>query len=98
MNPIGIIDSDRLAGIPKRYWARHEYCFHLHDLMVGLTREMARQEADHVQFDIESEEELELLNSGIHALDFLDVSGRGNLERRVVVDHVSMSLYGDMLT
>ena len=97
MKTIGIIDPARLDNIPEKYQAQHEFCFHLHDLMTGLLVQMEIQKAGHIRFEIESEEDKQLLRSGIHILDFLEKSGRGDLERRAVVNHVCNALFSDML-
>ena len=65
--------------------------------MVALLVQMEIQKAGHIKFEIESEEDRQLLSSGIHILDFLDKSGRGDLERRAVVNHVCNALFADML-
>jgi hypothetical protein len=97
LKTIGIIDPGRLKRIPEKYRAQHEFCFHLHDLMTMLLVQMEIQKAGHVQFEINSEEDRRLLESGIHILDFLDKSGRGDLERRAAVNHVCNALFSDML-
>jgi len=97
VKPIGIIDSERLQNIPRKYQAQHEFCFHLHDLMAGLLVQMEIQKAGHVHFEIESENDKRLLESGVHILDFLEKTGRGELERRAVVNHVCNALFADML-
>lgn len=97
MRPIGIIEPDRLTHIPEKYRAQHEFCFHLHDLMTSLLVQMEIQEAGHIEFEIESEEDQKLLESGIHILDFLNKSGRSGLERRAVVNHVCNALFSDIL-
>ncbi len=97
MRAIGIIDPDRLKHIPKKYWAQHEFCFHIHDLMTSLLVQMEMQEAGRIEFEIESEEDRRLLESGIHVLDFLNKSGRAELERRAVVNHVCNALFSDIL-
>ena len=65
--------------------------------MAGLLVQMELQKAGHVHFEVNSEEDKRLLSSGIHILDFLDRSGRGDLERRAVVNHVCNALFADML-
>jgi hypothetical protein len=97
LKTIGIIEPKRLQNIPEKYQAQHEFCFHLHDLMGSLLVQMEIQKAGHIRFEIESEEDKILLSSGIHILDFLDKSGRGDLERRAVVNHVCNALFSDML-
>lgn len=96
VKPIGIIPSDRLVHVPPRYRARHEFCFHLHDLMAGLLVQMEETRAGHVRFDL-AEGERERLEKSLHVLDFLAASGRGEIERRVIVNHMSIALYADML-
>jgi len=97
MKTIGIIDPVRLENIPSKYRAQHEFCFHLHDLMADLLVKMENEKAGHISFEIKSEEERRLLASGIHILDFLDQSGRSELERRAVINHVCNALFADML-
>lgn len=65
--------------------------------MAGLLVQMEIQKAGHIQFEIESDEDRKLLESGIHILDFLEKSGRGELERRAVINHIGIALYADML-
>lgn len=97
MQRIGIIPNDRLINIPKSSWAHHEFCFHLHDLILGLLLQMEQQKAGLVKFEIASDEEKNLLSSDIHILDFLEATGRGDVERRAVINHVCNALYADML-
>ena len=97
MKTIGLIDPNRLENIPEKFRAQHEFCFHLHDLMAALLVQMEIQKAGHISFEIESEEDQRLLASGIHILDFLNKSGRSELERRAVVNHVCNALFSDML-
>lgn len=97
MKAIGIIDPDRLQNIPKKYWAKHEFCFHLHDLMASLLVQMEIKKAGHIQFEIDSEEDRRLLESSPHILDFLNKSGRGDLERRAVINHTCNAVFSDIL-
>ncbi|MBB3995279.1 hypothetical protein GGR95_002934 [Sulfitobacter undariae] len=97
MKPIGIIEPDRLKLIPRDTHAAHEFCFHLHDTMGRILVQMERKRAGDISFNLASEEEARLLQSGIHPLDFLSQTGRSELERRAVVNHVTNALYADML-
>ena len=97
MKRIGIIEQERLNNIPAKSQAQHEFCFHLHDLMTRLLVQMELQKVSHISFEIGSEEDRQLLESGIHILDFLNKSGRGDLERRAVINHLCIALYADML-
>lgn len=65
--------------------------------MVQQLNQMELQKAAHIHFNIEAQEERELLENDIHILDFLNKSGRGNLERRAVINHICIALYADML-
>ena len=96
MKPIGCIPPDRLVHVPPRYHARHEFCFHLHDLMAGLLVRMEETRAGHVQIKI-AEGDAEIAKRSAHILDFLGASGRGEVERRFVINHMSIALYADML-
>lgn len=97
MKAIGLINPDRLRLVPAEHWVRHEFCFHLHDLMADLLIQMEVQKWGHIEFEIETEEDRRLLASGIHILDFLERTGRGHLERRFVINHICSALYADML-
>ena len=97
MKKIGLIDQERLIYIPQKYHAHHEFCFHLHDLMVRLLVQMEIKKSGHLKFNLESEKDRKLLESGIHILDFLNQSGRETLERRAVINHLCIALYSDML-
>lgn len=94
---IGFISSDRLENIPAAYRAKHEFCFFLHDVMTRNLVQMESQKAGHIKIDIETEEEMDLLKIGTHILDFLSFTGRKELERRVVVNHICIALYSDIL-
>lgn len=97
LKAIGIIEHERLKNIPERYRAQHEFCFHLHDLMASLLVQMESQNAGHITFEIASEEERDLLSGGMHILDFLNQTGRCDIERRAVVNHICNALYSDSL-
>ena len=58
--------------------------------------EMELKQAGNVRVEI-NEQESELLREGSHVLDFLAGTGRGDLERRVVINHVCNCLYADIL-
>lgn len=66
--------------------------------MAQLLLQMEIQKAGDIKFEIESEADRELLESGVHILDFLERSGRGDLERRAVINHLCNALYSDMLS
>lgn len=39
MGPLNYLDGDRLALVPEKYWALHEFCFYLHDRLMDATRD-----------------------------------------------------------
>ena len=97
MNRLGIIDQSRLKNIPPKSQPQHEFCFHLHDLMTSLLVQMEIQKAGQVTLESLTDKDRRLLESGLHILDFLNESGRGDLERRAVINHLCVALYADML-
>ena len=97
MKNIGFIDKARMSNIPEKCQAAHEFCFHLHDLMAHLLVEMETQGAPRISVKIETEDNKALLESGVHYLDFLEKSGRGDMERLAVVNQMGIALYADML-
>lgn len=97
MKRIGIIDDERLRHVPKNRRGQHEYCFHIHDLMVQLLTEVELLQVGHVELHLDGEDEMRQLAESEHALDFLAATGRGEIERRVVINHMSVALFSDML-
>ncbi len=97
MKSIGIIDPTRMASIPARHHAAHEFCFHLHDTMAHTLVDCEMKGGSGVKFQIESDLDRELLESGINIIDFFEKTGRGKLERRVVLNRTSIALYSDIL-
>lgn len=65
--------------------------------MARVLVQMERKRAGDINFNLASEEETRLLESGIHPLDFLSQTGRSELERRAVVNLVTNALFTDML-
>ncbi len=97
MTGIGFIDLGRLKNIPEKHRAEHEFCFHIHDLMAGLLVEMDATKAGHVSFTLKDDAEAKMLAESEHVFDFLAKSGRGDIERRAAINHISMALFSDML-
>lgn len=97
MKPIGLIEEKRLANIPPRHRPEHEFCFHLHDLMARLLVQMEVKRAGDISFKLESEEDRRLLASGVSIMDFLEQTGRGDLERRLAINHMCLALFSDTL-
>ena len=65
--------------------------------MLQLLLKMEADKAASVSFPLENEAEHELLAEGLHPLDFLEQTGRGDVERRAVINHLGIALYADVL-
>lgn len=96
MKTLGLIPPDRLSNIPEGRWQEHEFCFHIHDLMVSMLIDMESRNSGAVSFQLESDDEISLLREADNILDFLAESGRSELERRAVVNHTSVALFADV--
>jgi hypothetical protein len=94
---VGYLEDFRLMNIPAKHHAAHEFCFRLHDLMARLTVEMSLTGKSGISFQPTSQEEIDMLKNGMHPLDFLSATGRGEIERRAVVNHAALAIYSDML-
>jgi hypothetical protein len=94
---IGYLEEDRLKNIPTKHHAAHEFCFRLHDLMAHLVVEMSAIGKSGISFQPNSQEEVDMLNNGMHPLDFLATTGRGDLERRAAMNHAALAIFSDML-
>ncbi|MCO6385026.1 hypothetical protein [Oceanicola sp. 502str15] len=94
---IGYLDESRIENIPPKNRAAHEFCFRLHDLMAHLVVEMSMGGLSGVSFQFQTQEEIDAFESGMHPLDFLASTGKGDLERRAVINHASLAMFSDML-
>lgn len=97
MAGIGIIDAERLRHIPKSYHSEHEFCFHLHDLMVGMLRDVEAADAQSVAVTLGSEEEVRALEDANDIMEYLATTGRGGVEQRAMINHLTVALFSDML-
>lgn len=94
---IGIIESDRLLNIPRRFRADHEFCFHLRDLMTTLLVEAEAAEADHVSIRFANENEAQKFEAASNVLDFLLRNGYRDAAQSICFNQLSMAIFGDML-
>jgi hypothetical protein len=81
------IDQERLSLIPPIHRAQHEFCFFLHDLMVGMLLRAEEGQVSTVNVHLDEGE----------ALEFLMQSGRRDLAMRVTLNNASLALYADLL-
>lgn len=96
MKTLGLIPLERLTNIPPNRWREHEFCFFIHDLIVSMLVDMESRKAGFIQFTLENEDEVKLLEENENVLDFLEKSGRSDLERRYVINHTSVALFADI--
>lgn len=96
MRSLGLIPPDRLSNIPEGRWQEHEFCFHIHDLMVSMLIDMERQNSGAVSFQLQHADEISLLREADNILDFLSDSGRTETERRAAINHTSVALFADV--
>ena len=94
---IGIISEDRLCQIPERYWASHEFCFHIHDLIVQITKLAEEYGAGEIAIFLQDESEFQRLLLAEDPIDFLANTGRTTEERRLMINHIFRALFPDML-
>ena len=94
---IGIVSEDRLFQIPKRYWAAHEFCFHIHDLIVQLTKLAEESGAGEIIISLRDHSELQKLQLAEDPIEFLASTGRTTEERRLMINHIFRAVFPDML-
>jgi hypothetical protein len=56
---LGVLDPVRMAKIPPRLRAHHEFCFHIHDSMLSMFLEVASHRYPTIKVNFDSPEELE---------------------------------------
>ncbi len=99
MTAIGIINAERLSLIPRRHHAEHEFCFHLHDLMVTLLREAELSKAAHVSIKFSSVQQAKEFET--HAdgdpITCLQRLGFHDDVKRISINQLCLALFSDML-
>ena len=94
---IGIIEEGRLSEIPKRHWAAHEFCFHVHDLIADLTLLAEELGAGEMAIELRTESEIKDFELAEDPIEFLAKTGRTTEERRLMVNHIFRALFPDIL-
>ena len=93
---IGYIDVDRLYFIPQKYWRAHEFCFYLHDLMLGALREYEQSgvhNSVYKAFKKVLEENPELKD--LEMLTFLKEKNLIDAYKHHIVSHLTLGLISD---
>lgn len=98
-DPLGILGFDRLALIPKRFRAKHEFCFHLHDQIATLLVQYEQTGAHNwVQEAFEKAiEDSGTPLDGIDLLTFLKNEGLVQHYEHHITAHLVLGLTSDML-
>lgn len=96
---LGLIPLERLKSVPKRYWKEHEFCFHIHDMMVQSLIEVEQAKLTHVKIDLKTEQQLKVFESlhGDGLVNFLESEGFTDEVQKMLTGQVSISLFSDML-
>ena len=92
-----MIPMERLQHIPEAHWAQHEFCFRIHDMMADVLRQASAHHISTVTINFKDEEEARRCKDSDNVLQFLKDAGREDDLRKVVVNHVAVPLYADML-
>ena len=95
--PLGIIGDERLQLIPRRHRSQHEFCFHIHDLMLQLLHQIEGRSLHLVNISLDSEVGQAALNDDMDIMRLLEKHDRHDLAKRVIVNSTMVALYADML-
>jgi hypothetical protein len=93
-----VIDPDRLALIPSKFWSPHQFCFHLHDQMAAFLVQY-EQSGAHRWVTEAFEKALTQVNAPveIELLEFLKAQGMVRFYQHHIVSHLVLGLTSDML-
>jgi hypothetical protein len=94
MTGLGLIETKRLAKMPGRFHARHEFCFHLHDSMLSLFHDLAQQRFPTIQIDFENSEEFERFQSAPDPISYFLETDR-EVAKRLSVGQAMMATFSD---
>nr|WP_155921525.1 hypothetical protein [Mesorhizobium sp. L2C054A000] len=96
-NAIGLIDPDRMAGIPPQFHPHHEFCFHLYDNIGAMLAELEGADLRRFSFKLDDEHEVEALRKSSDVMDFLVKTGRMDVAQKSTVGELNLALYADLL-
>ncbi|TIU90562.1 MAG: hypothetical protein E5V74_00170 [Mesorhizobium sp.] len=96
-NAIGLIGPERMANIPPKFHAHHEFCFHLHDNIAAMTAEMEAANLRTFSFKLDSQDDVEALRTSANVLQFLADSGRMDIAQKSTVSELNLAVYADLL-
>jgi hypothetical protein len=92
---LGLIDPNRLTNIPPAYRAHHEFCFHLHDSMLSIYKDLAQYKYPTVRLDFEDQSEAERFAAMDDPIGYLLENGHRELAKKLAVGQAMMAVLGD---
>lgn len=92
---LGLVDPNRLANIPPAYRAHHEFCFHLHDSMLSIFKDLAQYKYPTVRLDFEDQSEAERFAAAGDPIGYLLDNGHRDLAKKLSVGQAMMAVLGD---
>lgn len=98
---LGIIDEERLKLLPIDYWAAHEFCFFLHDKILGVLAEYDSHGAQNIVAEIFRKAIIDAnKEKEFDSIDLLAYMKERNLikpYKHHIISHTVMALTSDML-
>lgn len=91
------IDRERLQRIPKEFQEQHSFCFWLHDMMVDVMRQAEAARVTHVNIRFKDGDEAERFAAADDPITFCLDNGRDDDAKRILMNHVVIPLYSDLL-
>ncbi|GLK54399.1 hypothetical protein GCM10008170_04180 [Methylopila capsulata] len=92
MRSLDLIPKKRLINIPAKFHAEHEFCFYLHDVMATILKDAVEINAEVISFNVDNQEDAELIESGISIFDYFDKTNRNDLALRLSVTSSTLPL------
>lgn len=87
--------SDRLARIPPRLRAQHEFCFHLHDSMLSMFLELAARRYPTIKLDLEREDDLRRFQAAGDPISYFLETGNRKIAKDLSVGQAMMAVFSD---
>lgn len=93
--PLGLIEPSRLRNIPPEFQPHHEFCFHLHDSMLSMFKELAERKFPTVQLDFDDPSEAEAFTSSSDPIGYFLENGYRDLAKQLTVGQAMMAVFSD---
>lgn len=92
---LGLIDPDRLTNIPPAYRAHHEFCFHLHDSMLSIFKDLAQHSYPTVRLDFDNPSDAEKFKATGDPIGYFLENGHRDLAKTLSVGQAMMAVFSD---